>query len=75
MAVGIIEKERESAIVERSKIKMKILKHEVMLEVYTKELAILDKEITKMEETLGYDAPERFPDKFTGSYNHYGNKA
>ncbi len=75
MSLADIEQERESAIVERSKVKMKVLKHEVMLEVYTKELAILDKEITKLEETLGYDAPERFPDKFTRSYNHYGNKA
>ena len=75
MSLAVIEKERESAIIERSKIKMKILKHEVMLEVYTKELAILDKEITKMENTLGFDAPERFPDKFTGSYKQYGNKA
>lgn len=75
MSITDIEKERESAIVERSKVKMKVLKHEVMLEVYTKELAILDKQITKMEETLGFDAPERFPDKFIESYNHYGNKA
>ena len=67
MAVGIIEQERESAIEQRSKVKMKILKHEVMLEVYAKELNVLDKEIAKMEETLGFDAPERFPDKFTKS--------
>ena len=71
MAVGIIEQERESAIIERSKVKMKLLKHQTMLEVYTKELDILNKHITKLEETLGFDAPERFPDKFT---NSHGNK-
>ena len=68
MAVGIIEQERESAIIERSKVKMKLLKHQTMLEVYTKELDILNKHITKLEETLGFDAPERFPDKFTNSH-------
>ena len=73
MSLAVIEKERLSAIEERSKVRVKVLKHEVMLEVYTKELAILDKQITKLEETLGYDAPERFPDKFIESYNHYGN--
>ena len=71
MAVGIIEQERESAIIERSKVKMKLLKHQTMLEVYTKELDILNKHITKLEETLGFDAPESFPDKFS---NSHGNK-
>ena len=73
MSLIAIERERESAIEKRSKVKMKIVRHETMLEVYKKELAILNKEIAKLEETLGYDAPERFPDKFTKSYNHYGN--
>ena len=73
MAEFSIEQELESAMIERSKVKMKLLKHETMVEVFSKELDILNKKITKLEETLGYDAPERFPDKFTKSYNHYGN--
>ena len=62
-----IEQERELAIEERSKVKMKLIKHQTMLDVYTKELEILNKQITKLEETLGFDAPERFPDKFIKS--------
>lgn len=64
----VIEQERELAIEERSKVKMKLIKHQTMLDVYTKELEILNKQITKLEETLGFDAPERFPDKFTKSH-------
>ena len=66
----VIEQERESAIVERSKVKMKLLKHQTMVDVYTKELDILNKQITKLEETLRFDSPERFPDKFTKSHGN-----